>query len=234
MPPPDEFLNLKNFEHRSLWKKGEPVWSALCVLKDYLEQETFRIEVEIPSGVYLENAQQISIGKGTVLEPGTLIQGPCIIGENCSIRHGAYLRGGVILGNRCTVGHATEVKHSVLLDDATAAHLCYVGDSILGCRVNLGAGVKCANFRLDGKKISIFYEGQKIATGLRKFGAVIGDNGQIGCNSVLNPGTLFGRDSFCHPLVNVGGFVPATSEVKQKIPSKGGSILERILEKSSR
>ena len=230
----DEFFSLKNFEHISLWEKDESVWMALHSLKEYLNRSTFQIEIEIPSGVYLTNSSQISIGKGTILEPGVMIQGPCIIGKNCSIRHGAYLRGGIILGNRCVVGHASEVKHSIMLNGASAAHLCYVGDSILGCDVNLGAGVKCANVRLDRKEISIFYEGHKMATGLRKFGAIIGDNTQIGCNSVLNPGTLFGRDSFCHPLLNVGGFIPAASEVKKNTLSKGVSILERILEKSSR
>lgn len=230
----DSFFSLKNFAHSSLWKRGEPVWAALLSLKDYLDRSTFRIEIEIPSRVYLENAEQISIGKGTILEPGILIQGPCIIGENCSVRHGAYLRGGVILGDRCIIGHATEIKRAILLDGATASHLCYVGDSILGSGANLGAGVKCANLRLDRKEVVVSYEGRRVATGLKKFGAIVGDNTQIGCNAVLNPGTLFGRDSFCHPLVNIGGVIPAGSEVKKTISSKGVTILERILEKSSR
>ena len=223
---PEEFFHLEGFAHRSLWKEGEPVWSGLLLLNDYLGRSLFRIEVEIPAGVHLENRGQIAIGRGTVLEPGVLIQGPCIIGKNCRVLHGAYLRSGVILGDGCTVGHAVEMKHSILFDGASASHLCYVGDSILGRGVNLGAGVKCANLRLDRKEISI----QKIRTGLRKLGAIVGDRAQIGCNCVLNPGTVVGRESVAHPLLNLTGVIPGRSRVKGSRALEVESIPEKILE----
>ena len=207
---------------------------ALSRLDGYLDAaSSFRIEVEIPPDVKIVNPERVSIGAGTVLEPGVLIQGPCFIGKNCLIRHGAFLRGGVILGDGCVVGHASEVKHSIFLSGAQAAHLDYVGDSILGSRVNLGAGVKCANLRLDRRKISIYDEGVKIKTGLKKFGAILGDGCQIGCNVVLNPGTLLGPGCVSYPLVNLHGVIPARSRIKGKahefdIEPVGIEILEAL------
>ncbi|MGB7978378.1 MAG: LpxA family transferase [Chlamydiales bacterium] len=223
----DPFFSLDCFEHRSLWKEGEPIWSALLHLEEYLnKKDKGLIEIEIPEGVYLDRREFISIGEGTVLEPGVLIRGPCIIGKKCSIRHGAYLRGPVILGDDCHIGHAAELKHSVLFDGAVVAHFVYVGNSILGHAVNLGAGVKCANLRLDRREISI----HGVKTGLKKFGAIIGDQVQIGCNSVLNPGTLIGRESFCYPLVNVKGVIPPRSQIDARglHPIKQ-NLLEKLL-----
>lgn len=132
------FFSLKRYSHASLWKEGLPVWSALLELENYfLLCTSYRIEVEIPPGVHLARPELISIGKGTILEPGVYIQGPCILGKECVIRHGAYLRGGVLAGDRCAVGHSAEIKHSILLDQANATHFTYVGDSILGNGVNL-------------------------------------------------------------------------------------------------
>ena len=226
---PETFFSLESFAHQSLWKTGDPVWSALHSLNEYLKVATHQIEVEIPQGVYLENGDRISIGNGTLLDPGVYIQGPCIIGKNCTIRHGANLRGGVILGDGCVIGHGTEVKQSILLDGAHATHLCYVGDSILGAGVNLGAGVKCANLRLDRKEILI----SKVKTGLKKLGAIIGDGAQIGCNCVLNPGTLVGKEVVSHPLLNLGGYIPARSQVARgrdwNVAPSAGKILERLL-----
>src|SRR3989338_5646111 len=135
---PQLFFSLDIFGHKNLWKEGDPVWKALHHLDGYFEKFPFQIEIQIPPGVYLENLQSISIGSGTVLEPGAYIQGPCIIGRNCKISHGAYLRGGVICGDEVSIGHSAEVKHSILLDGARATHFTYVGDSILGNQVNLG------------------------------------------------------------------------------------------------
>jgi len=211
------FFDLESFRHKALWADDTPVWSALHKLKIYLNNLEYRIEIDIPAGVYLQNPHLISIGKGTVIEPGTLIQGPCIIGQDCTIRHGAYIREHVILGNRCSVGHATELKHSIILDEAAATHFVYIGDSIVGNGANLGAGVKCANLRLDRNEVTVQWENTKMQSGLKKFGAIIGDRVQIGCNSVLNPGTLIGKDSVCRPLVNVGGYIPPNSHVKENV-----------------
>ena len=143
-----------------------------------------------PSRSFLINPELISIGKGTVIEPGAYIKGPCIIGENCTVRHGAYIRGDFIAGNNCVIGHDTEVKNCVMLNDARAGHFAYLGDTVVGNDVNLGAGTKCANLKLDGRPIIVHCEGTRIATGVKKFGAILGDGAQTGCNTVTNPGTL--------------------------------------------
>lgn len=228
---PEEFFSLEGFTHRDLWKKEKPVWSALLSMDDYFKKISYQIEIEIPSSVYLENPEQISIGKGTTLDPGVFIQGPCLIGKNCSIRHGANLRSYCILGDQCTVGHASELKQSILLNGAAVTHLCYVGDSILGSHVNLGAGVKCANLRLDRSEVSVLYNDVKIKTGLKKLGAIIGDGAQIGCNCVLNPGTLIGKETISFPLLNLSGVIPACRKVKNKQQWVVEPIAEGILER---
>lgn len=207
------FFNLDDFAHNSLWKKGEPVWSPLKELKNYFTN-VGKIEIEVPSTVHLIHPELISIGAGTVIEPGAMIQGPCIIGKNCTIAHGAYIRPFVILGDGCTVGHSAEIKHSILLNKAAVTHFSYVGDSIIGNKANLGAGVKCANLRLDKAEVSVRFENAQWKSGLRKFGAIIGDEAQIGCNCVLNPGTILGKQTICHPLLNLSGYVPPRSFVK--------------------
>lgn len=197
MPTPERFFDLQDFFHKDLFKLDLPVWDSLKVLKRYLDSLGLgKIECAIPEGVTLVNPSKISIGKGTRVESGSYIEGPCVIGEDSQIRHGAYVRPYVLTGKRCIIGHSTEVKHSILLDSAQAPHFNYVGDSILGKGVNLGAGVICANFRLDHGEVIVEVEGKRFETGLRKFGAVLGDLSQIGCNSVLNPGVLLRRRTF--------------------------------------
>lgn len=214
MFPVKEFFSLQGFAHACLWHDLETAWDALFYLEDYLKSFSHRIEISSIEHVYLKNEELISIGEGTTIEPGVFIQGPCVIGKNCSIRHGAYIRGSVILGDGCVVGHGSELKKAILLDGAVASHLCYVGDSILGSKVNLGAGVKCSNLRLDSREISVKFDGKKVNTGMKKLGAIIGDGGQVGCNCVLNPGTLVGKKSEIFPLLNIGGFIPPHSVVK--------------------
>lgn len=220
----DLLFSLEHFSHKELWKGNFP-WSPLLYLEEYLKHQIFQIEIPIPEHVFLENKTQISIGIGTTIEPGVYIKGPCIIGSHCQISHGAYIRENTLIGDHCHIGHSAEIKHSILLPRAAASHFCYVGDSILGNGVNLGAGVKCANLRLDRKEISITFENQKIPTGLKKFGALIGDFAQIGCNCVLNPGTLVGKESISFPLTNLKGFIPPLS----KITPQGIEILEKLL-----
>lgn len=209
------FFQLMKYEHASLFVSGEPVWKALERLEAYLKTLNLgKIEIDIPKNVFLVDAHLISIGSGSIVEPGAYIKGPCVLGKNCTVRHGAYIRGNLVAGDGCVIGHDTEIKHSILLDKAHAAHFAYVGDSILGNNVNLGAGTKCANLKFDSQKISVRVDGRLVDTGLRKFGAIIGDNAQTGCNSVTNPGTLLGQGVLCYPGVNVGGFVPSKSIVK--------------------
>jgi UDP-N-acetylglucosamine diphosphorylase / glucose-1-phosphate thymidylyltransferase / UDP-N-acetylgalactosamine diphosphorylase / glucosamine-1-phosphate N-acetyltransferase / galactosamine-1-phosphate N-acetyltransferase len=213
-----QYFSFENFSHRGIFENTTYAWEPLQQLAAYLgKQQLGKIEVEIPSTVYLINPELISIGAGTVVEPGAYIQGPVIIGPENTIRHGAYVRGHVITGRGCMIGHATEVKHSILLDRAQAGHFNYVGDSILGNDVNLGAGAKLANFRLDHEEVTILYKGEKIRTQLRKLGALIGDGAQIGCNVVTNPGTLIGPRAFCYPCNNIKGIIPSKAIYQERL-----------------
>lgn len=143
--------------------------------------------------------QRIAIGKGVLIEPGAMIKSPAIIDDCCEIRQAAYLRGYCLAGKRCVLGHATEIKHSIFLNDAKAGHFAYLGDSILGSDANLGAGTKFANLKMVKGNIIIHLEGERIDTGRRKFGAILGDGSQTGCNSVTNPGTIFGKRCILMP-----------------------------------
>ncbi len=212
---PAQFFSLEGYEHASLFEGCQYPWEALERLEEYLKAlKLGNIEIAISPSVHLVNPELISIGSGTVIEPGAYVQGPCFIGKNCIIRHGAYLRGNVITGDSCVIGHNTEIKHSILFNRAAAPHFNYVGDSILGNDCNLGAGVKCANFRLDHKPVSVRLLKDKILTRLRKLGAMVGDGAQVGCNCVINPGAILGKNSFCFPCTNVDGYVPENSRVK--------------------
>jgi bifunctional N-acetylglucosamine-1-phosphate-uridyltransferase/glucosamine-1-phosphate-acetyltransferase GlmU-like protein len=162
----------------------------------------------IMPGAYLFD-DRIIIGTGTVIEPGALIKGPAVFGDNTEIRQGAYVRGDCLVGDGCVVGHTTEIKGSIMLDGAKAGHFAYIGDSILGKKVNLGAGTKLANLRVIGGTISIKSGRERFDTGRRKLGAIIGDQTETGCNSVTSPGTLLGPGSIVYPCVSVPpGYYP--------------------------
>ena len=164
-------------------------------------------------GAFLAN-DKILIGPGTVVEPGTFIRGPAVIGDHTEIRQGAYIRGDCIVGNRCVVGNTTEMKGSILLDGAKAAHFAYVGDSILGRDVNLGAGTKLANLKMIPGSITVTVERKRYDTGRRKLGAVLGDLTETGCNSVTSPGTLMGPASIVYSGVSVpGGHYPGRTVI---------------------
>jgi UDP-N-acetylglucosamine diphosphorylase / glucose-1-phosphate thymidylyltransferase / UDP-N-acetylgalactosamine diphosphorylase / glucosamine-1-phosphate N-acetyltransferase / galactosamine-1-phosphate N-acetyltransferase len=211
----DKFFDLSSFAHKELFEGCTYVWQALEKIQNYLSRKTLgKIESAKQEYAYLVNPELISIGEGTTIEPGAYIKGPCIIGAHCHIRQGAYIRGDVIIGDHVVVGHASEIKHSILLNHAHAVHFAYVGDSIIGNHVNLGAGTKCANLRLDGTAI-ILHEGtEAISTGQRKLGAIIGDHCQVGCNVVLNPGSLLQKNVQIYPCLNAGGLIKEKSIVK--------------------
>jgi NDP-sugar pyrophosphorylase family protein len=212
---PATYFDLSSFKHAALFCDIKQVWDVIPKISAYLnEQELGQILTEIPQGAHIVNPHQISIGKGSIIEPGAYIKGPCILGDHCIIRQGAYIRGDFICGNHCVIGHDTEVKNTLFLDKAHAAHFAYLGDSVLGNGVNLGAGTKCANLKLDKSPVVVYVNGRRFSTGLRKMGAILGDGVQTGCNSVLNPGTLMGKNSICYPCVNLGGIIPADKCVK--------------------
>ncbi len=172
----------------------------------------------IMPGAYLFG-DKIIIGARTVVEPGALIKGPTVIGADTEVRQGAYLRGDCLIGNKCVVGHTTEVKNSILLDEAKAGHFAYIGDSILGRKVNLGAGTKLANLKMIPGKVMIAIDRKYYNTGRRKLGAILGDNTETGCNSVTSPGTLMRPGCLVYSGVSVpGGYYPEKSYV---MPSRG-------------
>jgi NDP-sugar pyrophosphorylase family protein len=187
---------------------GEPLEALLAALPGAA------LEIRLPPDVHLMG-ERIAIGRGTRILPGAVIEGPIRIGRDVEIRPGAYLRGGVWIGDGCVVGASTEVKRAIFLDGARAPHLNYVGDSILGAGVNLGAGTILSNFRHDGREIRIPRGGERVATGRRKLGAILGDGVLTGCNCVLHPGTLVGRLTQIYPGVQLRpGAYPEASVVK--------------------
>ena len=143
--------------------------------------------------------RQIAIGPGVLVESGAFLKEPLLVGAQSEIRQGAYLRGHCLIGRRCVVGHVTEIKHSIMLDEAKAGHFAYLGDSILGPEVNLGAGTKLANLRFTGGNVQIRYQGGSLDSGLKKLGAILGSRCQTGCNTVTNPGTLLGKGCLVLP-----------------------------------
>ena len=170
---------------------------GLTVIRDGVRLEGASL---IMAGVTILGSR-IKIGKGVLIESGAWVKEPFIIDDHSEVRQGAYVRGYCLVGKRCVVGHATEVKHSVFLNDAKAGHFAYVGDSILGGDVNLGAGTKMANLKFIKGEVQVRTPDGTVGTGLRKFGAILGDRVQTGCNSVTSPGTLIGADSFLMPNV---------------------------------
>jgi len=148
---------------------------------------------------------RVEIGAGTVVEPGALIKGPTVIGRDSEVRQGAYMRGDCLVGDRCVIGHATEMKASIMLNGVQAGHFAYVGDSILGNDVNLGAGTKLANLKMIPGDVVVKSDRDQLKTGRRKLGAILGDGTETGCNSVTSPGTLLSPGSIVSPGVVVPG-----------------------------
>lgn len=230
MLKPSDFFDLDGFEFKALFDGVEHVWGALNRVGPFALEYITSVDGDttifgtVMDGAWVDDNDAVVIGEGTVVEPGAFIQGPAIIGRNCQIRNGAYIRGDVVIGNDCIVGHSTELKNCIMVDTAQAPHFAYVGDSILGRGVNLGAGTKLSNVPVCSSKcpntgkrptIRIKIEGKEFDTGLVKFGAVIGDGCQIGCNVVTNPGTLLGRNTLVYPQVSVKkGLYPANQIIK--------------------
>ncbi len=212
----ESFFALDGFEHAALFRPGCPVWEALGESLDaYLAAwERWEIASQLPAGVHILGGP-IFIAPRCRIEPGAVLRGPMLIGEGCEIRTGAYLRGRVVLGKECVVGAHTEVKAAILLDGAHAPHQDYVGDSILGRNVNLGAGTILSNVKNIGQEVSFRHEGKLIRTGLRKFGAVLGDGCRTGCNTVMNPGVLMGPGCVTYPNVSLrSGYYPPRTLIK--------------------
>lgn len=212
---PVDLFDLRETEHAALFAGCEHAWEALGRIGSYLAEHLrpgLRNRCEGVAWI----AADVQVGEGTVIEDGAMIRGPAIIGRNCRIRHNAYLRGDVLVGDDCVVGNASELKNVLLFNGAQVPHLSYVGDSILGYRAHLGAGVKVSNLKLDGSNVVLEFEGRRIDTGLRKFGALVGDRSDIGCNTVLNPGSVIGRRAVIYPGVNWRGVLPGGMIAKNR------------------
>lgn len=194
-------------------KQGDATKGKLTVLRD---GEPLPGASVLMAGAILSGGK-IAIGQGVFIEAGALIKSPTIIGDCSEIRQGAYLRGYCLIGKRCVVGHVTEVKHSIFFNDAKAGHFAYLGDSILGNGVNLGAGTKLANLRFTGGEVPIRTPTGIQASGLKKLGAIMADEVQTGCNSVTNPGTLLGKKTMLMPNTTApSGYHPPNSLIKGK------------------
>ena len=210
-----ELFDLSQTEHSAIFDGCENAWEALRKIATYLETHLHPGLRNHCEGVaYI--GERVFIGEGTVLEDGVMIKGPAIIGRNCQIRHNAYIREQVIIGDDCVVGNACEVKNSIFFNRAVAPHFNYVGDSILGWKAHLGAGVKISNVKLAPGTIALELRGERLDTGLRKFGALIGDHAEIGCNAVLNPGSIIGRNSLVYPNTNWRGVLESGRIAKNK------------------
>lgn len=244
------FPELESFEHRAIFEDIENPWAVLTNIGPYLKKtiaarrkqlpelmprgvqylrRSMRLEENILNITGLVEIEQdcmiagmdILLSAGVVLEPGAMIKAPAIIGPETEIRQGAYVRGNALVGERCTIGHTTEFKNSIFMNHSEAGHFAYVGDSVIGSYVNLGAGVKLANLQLRraGAKrkeefppIYLKIDGEKINTGTAKIGAFMGDFSEAGCNCVTAPGVFFGAHSwaFANTTVMKGYYPPHT------------------------
>ncbi len=187
-------------------------WEVLSKINDYI----LEIGNKLDSEKYDKVGEDVWIAKTAKVMPSAYIHGPAIIGENAEIRHCAFIRGKVIVGDKAVVGNSTELKNVILFNEALVPHYNYVGDSILGYKAHMGAGSITSNVKSDKKLVVVKNGKEKIETGLKKFGAMIGDSVEIGCGSVLNPGTVVGKTSNVYPLSSVRGVIPQNSIYKKQ------------------
>jgi NDP-sugar pyrophosphorylase family protein len=212
---PADLFDLSQSEHAKIFDGCQFAWDALKKIEKYIS-ENLKPELRNQCEGRAFIGEKVFIGEGTMVEDGAMIKGPAIIGKNCQIRHNAYLRENVIIGDGCVVGNSSELKNSLLFNGAQVPHFNYIGDSILGHKAHLGAGVKISNFKLMPGNIFVEMDGQPFDTGLRKFGALLGDGAEAGCNAVLNPGSILGRGAVIYPNVFWRGILPANMIAKNK------------------
>lgn len=193
---------------KEIFEKYEYPWQILPQIKEI-------IDFYLNNGLegYVKFSDNVLIGEGVNIAKTATIVGPAIIGNNVEIRPGAYIRNNVIIGDNCVIGNSTELKNVILLEHVQVPHYNYVGDSILGNHSHMGAGSICSNLRSDNKQV-VIHADKDYLTGLRKVGAFIGDHGDIGCGSVLNPGTIIGKNTQVYPLTMTRGVYPSNSIVK--------------------
>ena len=217
----DFFTLSKDFHFKDSFSLNDAPWEWVAKIKDSLSNFTFeKLAREIPSNLSIKG--QVYIDPTVKLPPYGSIEGPCYIGKNTELRPGIYIRGNVIVGESCVLGNSCEFKNTLILDNAQIPHFSYIGDSIIGNKAHLGAGVICSNLRLDQKDIKTFdLERKSYDTKMRKLGAIVGDGVEVGCNAVLNPGSLLLAHSMVYPNTTFSGTLNsgeiAHSEQKFKI-----------------
>ena len=207
--------NLYNLDETIAKKFLEQVeypWEALPKISEFI----IEIGKTLDNEIYECKGENIWIAKNANVYPSAFIKGPAIIGENAEIRHCAFIRGNAIVGNGAVVGNSTELKNVILFNKVQVPHYNYVGDSILGYKAHMGAGSITSNVKSDKKLVVVKDENEKIETGLKKFGAMIGDEVEVGCGSVLNPGSVIGKNTNIYPLSSVRGVVESNSIYKNK------------------
>ena len=185
-------------------------WEALSGIKSFI----ISLGKTLDKSLYDEVGENIWIAKSAVVAPSASIAGPCIIGEDTEVRHCAFIRGSVLVGRGCVVGNSTEVKNSIIFDSVQIPHFNYVGDSVLGYKSHLGAGAVTSNVKSDKTLVTVSANGTRIETGLKKFGAMVGDFTEVGCHSVLCPGTVIGKNCTIYPTSMVRGYVEENSIFK--------------------
>ena len=209
-----DYLDLEHTSHRMLFEHTTNVWEALAKIATYLQFSLKpSVQAELIGKPFI--GPNVFVGEGTVIEHGAMIKGPAWIGANCHVRNGCYVRENVIAGDNVVLGNSCEFKNCVLFDGVQVPHFNYVGDSILGYQSHLGAGAIISNVKLDHGEIAVEgADGGRVSSGLRKFGAVLGDHAEIGCNAVLNPGSIIGRRAVVYPGAQWRGVLPANSIAK--------------------
>jgi NDP-sugar pyrophosphorylase family protein len=210
----EELFDLTQTEHAAIFDGCNFAWDALKKIEAYLDKVSKQNPPKRFPGASI--GERVIIGEGTMVEPGAMIKGPAIIGKNCQIRHNAYIRENVIVGDGCVVGNSSELKNALLFNGAQVPHYNYVGDSILGHKAHLGAGVKISNVKLLPGNVEVEVDGVPFDTGLRKFGALLGDGAEVGCNAVLNPGSILGCGAVIYPNIFWRGILPANTIAKNK------------------
>ena len=205
-------FDLENTIAKKYLEKYEYPWEALPEIKNFI----YELIKELDKNEFKEIKENVWVHNSVNIAPSALIEGPAIICKDSEIRHCAYIRGNAIIGEGCVIGNSCEVKNAIIFNKSQVPHFNYVGDSILGYHAHMGAGSIVSNLKSDGKNITVKDGEEKMETGLRKFGAIVGDNVEIGCNSVLNPGTVVGKNSNVYPLARVRGLVPSDSIYKDE------------------
>ncbi|MEW4413646.1 UDP-N-acetylglucosamine pyrophosphorylase [Clostridium sp. AN503] len=207
-----DLFSLEHTMAKSLLEKYEYPWEALA----HIEEFVMKLGASLPEDEYMNPAKGIWVHRSAKIAPTAGIIGPVVIGPKAEIRHCAYIRGKVIVGAEAVVGNSSELKNTILFDNVQVPHYNYVGDSILGYKAHMGAGSITSNVKSDKTLVKVHAEDGDIETGLKKFGAMVGDNVEVGCGSVLNPGTVIGKNTNIYPLSSVRTCVDAGSIYKNQ------------------